>query len=141
MKEPNSLEKFYKKDDKFMRLKSLRALVKVALTEVKNDTTAPTKRESGSQKRENNGGKKQKDMKKPRFLKPSDFTPLTDTPENIFFATKDAVEYPKPSEMRVSKKAAQSGRFCRFHNQPGHDTNECRHLKSLIEELLRENKL
>ena len=80
-------------------------------------------------------------MKKPRFLKPSDFTPLTEPPENIFFAIKEAVEYPKPPEMRVNKKAAQSGRFCRFHNQPDHDTHECRHLKSLIEELLRENKL
>ena len=141
MKEPNSLEKFYKKADEFMRLESLQAPVKVALTEVKDNTAAPTKKESESQKRENNGGKKQKDVKKPRFLKPSDFTPLTDTPENIFFATKDAAEYPKLPEMRVGKKAAQSGRFCRFHNQPGHDTNECRHLKSLIEELLRENKL
>ena len=80
MKEPNSLEKFYKKADEFMRLESLQAPVKVALTKVKDNTTAPTKKESGSQKRENNGGKKQKDVKKPRFLKPSYFTPLTDTP-------------------------------------------------------------
>ena len=63
MKEPNSLEKFYKKADEFMRLESLHAPAKVALTEVKNNTAAPTKNESGSQKRENNGGKKQKDVR------------------------------------------------------------------------------
>ena len=34
-----------------------------------------------------------------------------------------------------------NGRFCHFHNQPGHDTNECRHLMNLIEELLKQNKL
>ena len=117
------------------------APAKVALTEVKNNTTAPTKKESESQKRENNDAKKQKDVNKPRFLKPSDFTPLTDTPENIFFATKGVVEYPKPPKLRLGKNVSHNGRFCRFHNQPGHDTNECRHLKNLIEELLKENKL
>ena len=70
MKEPDSLEKFYKKADEFMCLESLRAPVKVALTEVTDNTAAPIKKEFGSQKRENNGGKKQKDVKKPRFLKP-----------------------------------------------------------------------
>ena len=51
------------------------------------------------------------------------------------------MEYPKPPVLKLGKNAVQNGRFCRFHNQPGHDTNECRHLKSLIKELLRENKL
>lgn len=43
--------------------------------------------------------------------------------------------------MRVGSKMEKSGRFCRFHNQPGHDTNECRHLKEVIKQLLKENKL
>ena len=48
MKEPNSLEKFYKKADEFMRLESLPVPAKVVLTEVENNTAAPTKKESES---------------------------------------------------------------------------------------------
>ena len=143
MKEPNSLEKFYKKADEFMRLENLPAPAKVVVAEIENNhvAEASNKKESGGQKRENNNRKGQKDVKKPRYFKPSDFTPLTDTPENIFFATKDVVEYPEPPKIKLGKNFVPNGRFCRFHNQPGHDTNECLHLKNLIEELLRENKL
>ena len=66
---------------------------------------------------------------------------MTDTPENIFFATKDDVNYPTPPKMRVGSKMEKSGRLCRFHNQPDHDTNECRQLKEVIEQLLKKNKL
>ena len=141
MKEPNSLEKFYKKADEFMRLESRLVPEKVDVAEVKNNNVATNKKESGGQKRENDSGKERKDVKKTRHFKPSDFTPLTNTPENIFFATKDAIEYPKPPEMKLGKNVVHNGRFCRFHNQHGDDTNECRHLKNLIEELLRQNKL
>ena len=56
-------------------------------------------------------------------------------------ATKDAEGYPSPKPVKVSEEAANSGRFCRFHNRPGHDTNECRHLRNLVEELIRKNRL
>ena len=88
MKEPNSLEKFYKKADEFIRLENLPAPMKVVTTKVENNIAASVKKDSGGQKRENHEGKNQKDTKKPRFFKPSDFTPLTDTLENIFFAPK-----------------------------------------------------
>jgi hypothetical protein len=91
------------------------------------------------QREENGGRRKQKLLKKVRCLKPPDFTPLTDTPENIFLATKDVVLYPKPTLMRRS--ATDNGKFCQFHNQPGHDTNQCRHLRKGIEKLLKRNEL
>ena len=106
--------------------------------EAGNNGAASNKKEPNTQKRGNDGGKKQGDAKKGR---PFNFTPLTDTLENIFFATKDDVNYPTPPKMRVGNKMEKSGRFCRFHNQPGHDTNECRQLKEVIEQLLKENKL
>ena len=57
MKELNSLEKFYKKADEFMRLESLQAPAKVVSTEVGNNNAAPNKKESGTQKREKDGGR------------------------------------------------------------------------------------
>ena len=91
------------------------------------------------QKEKNGGRRKQKLLKKARRFIPPDFTPLTDTPESIFLATKDVVVYPKPSLLRRS--ATDNGKFCQFHNQPGHETNQCRHLRKEIEELLKQNEL
>ena len=91
------------------------------------------------QKEKNGGRRKQKLLKKARRFIPSNFTPLTDTPESIFLATKDVVVYPKPSLMRRS--ATDNGKFCQFHNQPGHETNQCRHLRKEIEELIKQNEL
>jgi hypothetical protein len=141
MKEPNSLEKFYKKADEFMRLESFPATSRAIEAKILNVSVTSDKRESRGQKRKNDGGKEQRDLKKARRFKPSDFTPLADTLENIFLATKDTFDYPKPPELKVGKNAMRNGRFCQFHNQPGHNTNECRHLRNLIEELLRQNKL
>ena len=56
-------------------------------------------------------------------------------------ATKATEDYPSPKPKKVSEEAANSGWFCQFHNRPGHDTNECRHLRNLIEELIRKNRL
>ena len=33
------------------------------------------------------------------------------------------------------------GRFCQFHKQPGHNTDVCRHLKSVIVGLIQKNHL
>ena len=121
-----------------MRLESLQTPAKVVSAEAGNNGAASNKKEPNTQKRGNDGGKKQGDAKKGR---PFNFTPLTDTLENIFFATKDDVNYPTPPKMRVGNKMEKNGRFGRFHNQPGHDTNECRQLKEVIEQLLKENKL
>ena len=41
----------------------------------------------------------------------------------------------------MKRGAVNNGKFCRFHNQPSHDTDQCRQLKNVIEELLKQNKL
>ena len=79
------------------------------------------------------GAKKSK--RRSRFFKDSEFTPLNDTIENIFRATKGTIAYPVPERMQVKDAAMKSGKFCQFHDQLGHSTNECRHLRSLVERL------
>ena len=105
MKEPNSLEKFYKKADEFIRLESRPVPVKAVLEKAEDNTVVPRKNESVGQKRENNNGKKRSNLKKPRSFKPSEYTPLSDTPERIYLATKDSVDFPKPPPLRTGKKA------------------------------------
>ena len=88
MKEPNSLEKFYKKADEFIRLEIRPVPVKAVLEKAEDNTVVPRKNESVGQKRENNNGKKQSNLKKPRSFKPSEYTPLSDTPEHIYLLLK-----------------------------------------------------
>ena len=125
-----TFEKFHKKAEEFISL------------EEDLSTTQGDNKETHTQKRPNeNHGNWKKDGKRVRFLKAEDRTPLTETPEHIYFATRNTHDYPRPPPIHVGEKAAKSGKFCKFHNQPGHDTNECRYLRNLIEELIKQDKL
>ncbi|GJU25798.1 reverse transcriptase domain-containing protein [Tanacetum coccineum] len=68
------------------------------------------------------------------------FTPLTWTPKEIF--TAEAVKFKPPTPMVTPlEKQSDSSKFCEFHNDKGHSTDECVQLKKQIEELVREGKL
>nr|GEV10322.1 reverse transcriptase domain-containing protein [Tanacetum cinerariifolium] len=64
------------------------------------------------------------------------FTPLTITPKEIFAAESGKFKPPSPI---VEKRS--SNKFCEFHNDKGHSTDECVQLKKQIEELVRAGKL
>ena len=51
------------------------------------------------------------------------------------------MQYKKPAPKPLTERQVQTGKFCRFHESYGHNTNECRHLQDLIEKLIRERKL
>ena len=51
------------------------------------------------------------------------------------------MQYKKPAPRLSTEIQIQTGKFCRFHESYGHNTNECRHLQDLIEKLICEQKL
>ncbi|GJZ98150.1 hypothetical protein Tco_0670603 [Tanacetum coccineum] len=68
------------------------------------------------------------------------FTPLTRTPKEIFKA--EAAKFKPPTPMVTPlEKRSYSSKFCEFHNDKGHSTDECVQLKKQIEELVRAGKL
>nr|GEV60376.1 reverse transcriptase domain-containing protein [Tanacetum cinerariifolium] len=67
------------------------------------------------------------------------FTPLTRTLKEILAAKASKFQSPPPMVMLVEKK--RSNKFCDFHNDKGHNTDECMQLKKQIEELVRAGKL
>ncbi|GKA26364.1 reverse transcriptase domain-containing protein [Tanacetum coccineum] len=69
----------------------------------------------------------------------SKFTPLTRTPKEIFAAESGKFKPPPPMVTPVEKRSIN--KFCEFHNDKGHNTDECVQLKKQIEELVRAGKL
>nr|GEX73387.1 reverse transcriptase domain-containing protein [Tanacetum cinerariifolium] len=67
------------------------------------------------------------------------FTPLTKTPKEIL-ATEASKFQPQPPMVTLVEKRS-SNKFCDFHNDKGHSTDECMQLKKKIEELVRAGKL
>ncbi|GKC42070.1 reverse transcriptase domain-containing protein [Tanacetum coccineum] len=67
------------------------------------------------------------------------FTPLTRTPREIFMAESGKFKPPPPMVTPVGKRS--SNKFCEFHNDKGHSTDECVQLKKQIKELVRAGKL
>nr|GEW06565.1 hypothetical protein [Tanacetum cinerariifolium] len=69
----------------------------------------------------------------------SRFTSLTRTPKEILAAEAGKFQPPPPMVTLVEKRI--SNKFCDFHNDKGHNTDECMQLKKHIEELVRAGKL
>nr|GEY43214.1 reverse transcriptase domain-containing protein [Tanacetum cinerariifolium] len=68
-----------------------------------------------------------------------DKSPPSSTPKEIL-ATEASKFQPPPSMVTPVEKRS-SNKFCDFHNDKGHRTNECMQLKKQIEELVRAGKL
>nr|GEZ06455.1 reverse transcriptase domain-containing protein [Tanacetum cinerariifolium] len=77
-----------------------------------------------------------KDMKA-AFL--SYFMQQKKTPKEILAAEANKFQPPPPMVTPVEKR--NSSKFCDFHNDKGHSTDECMQLKKQIEELVRAGKL
>nr|GFA23411.1 reverse transcriptase domain-containing protein [Tanacetum cinerariifolium] len=61
------------------------------------------------------------------------------TPREILAAEANKFQPPPPMVTLVEKR--NSNKFCDFHNDKGHSTDECMQLKKQIEELVRAGKL
>nr|GEV82695.1 reverse transcriptase domain-containing protein [Tanacetum cinerariifolium] len=67
------------------------------------------------------------------------FNPLTRTPKEILAAEAGKFQPPPPMVTPVEKRS--SNKFCDFHNDKRHNTDECMQLKKQIEKLVRAGKL
>nr|GEX46484.1 reverse transcriptase domain-containing protein [Tanacetum cinerariifolium] len=67
------------------------------------------------------------------------FTLLTKTPREIIALDKGKFKPPPPMTTPVEKRNAS--KFCEFHGEVSHTTDECMHLKRQIEEILKAGKL
>ncbi|GJQ99238.1 hypothetical protein Tco_0522223 [Tanacetum coccineum] len=67
------------------------------------------------------------------------FTPLTKTPKEIL--AMESISFPEPPPLIETPKNQNLNKFCDYHRDRGHNTNDCNQLKKQIEEVVASRKL
>ncbi|XP_065620979.1 uncharacterized protein LOC112020938 [Quercus suber] len=88
--------------------------------------------------RRNNDGVRRKDDKSSRTVK---FTLLVMPVDKILTQIQDEHYLKWPRPLHSSPSVRDRSKYCRFHKDHGHYTEDCRDLKERIEELIRKGKL
>ncbi|XP_075675039.1 uncharacterized protein LOC142644277 [Castanea sativa] len=81
---------------------------------------------------------RRKDEKAPRPVK---FTPLIMPVDKILAQIQDQHHLKWPKPLHSSPNVRDKSKYCRFHKDHGHYTEDCRDLKGQIEELIQKGKL
>ncbi|GJT92018.1 hypothetical protein Tco_1080863 [Tanacetum coccineum] len=71
--------------------------------------------------------------------RPDRFALLTKTPKEILALEKGKFKTPPPMTTPVEKRNVN--KFCEFHREVGHNTDECNHLRKQIKDMLKVGKL
>ncbi|XP_050241228.1 uncharacterized protein LOC126690138 [Quercus robur] len=128
------------KEQKYMNAEDALAAIKNAEKPgdkgKKEDERRGQKRERPD--RRNYDGNRRKDDKGPRTVK---FTPLVLPVDKILTQIKDEHYLKWPRPLHSSPNVCDKNKYCRFHKDHGHNTEDCRDLKEQIKELIQKGKL
>ncbi|GJT98772.1 reverse transcriptase domain-containing protein [Tanacetum coccineum] len=91
---------------------------------------------------DNGGGQRSRDRFSP-YRGPNHglLSSMSKSPREILAIEKVARSFEQPPLMLGSKRSRDMSKFCYFHEDHGHDTNDCRQLRSQIEEAVRSGQL
>ncbi|GKE44555.1 reverse transcriptase domain-containing protein [Tanacetum coccineum] len=64
-----------------------------------------------------------------------------ESPKEIIAMEKAARSFEPPPKMFGSKRSRDTSKYCHFHEDYGHDTNDCRHLRTQIQEAVNSGQL
>ncbi|GKC31153.1 reverse transcriptase domain-containing protein [Tanacetum coccineum] len=92
--------------------------------------------------RDDNRGQKDKDRFSP-YRGPSHglLSTLSKSPREILATEKAARSFEQPPRMFGSRWSRDKTKYCQFHKDHGHDTNQCRELKHQVEEAVKSGQL
>ncbi|GKA36022.1 reverse transcriptase domain-containing protein [Tanacetum coccineum] len=131
-------DKIPKSVDEMMRITTsfLRGEVAAGNQERKKSLPPWKQQEAGHKQNFKKGGFKNQHRSEQRQDR---FTLLSKSPKEILALEKGKFKTPPPMTTPVEKR--NNNKFCEFHGEVGHNTDECMHLKRQIEELLKNGKL
>ena len=69
------------------------------------------------------------------------YTPLNTPLEQVLMQIKDDPSLKWPEKMKEDPNKCNQNKYCRFHRDHGHDTDECFDLKQQIKNLIKQGKL
>nr|GFB98407.1 reverse transcriptase domain-containing protein [Tanacetum cinerariifolium] len=122
--------------------KTVEEMMTVTKAFIRRETTVASKKKVHSPWKSQDQSKRHTSERRSDFRnQPKDergsnkFTPLTKTPKEIFTTESGKFKPPPPMVTLVEKRS--SNKFCEFHNDKGHNTDECVQLRKQIEELVR----
>ena len=102
----------------------------------KDDKRRGQKRECPNHR--SNDGVRRKDDRSPWTVK---FTPLIMPVDKILTQIKDDHYLKWPRPLHSSLNVRDKNKYCRFHKDHGHNTEDCKDLKKQVEELIQKRKL
>ncbi|GJS28309.1 reverse transcriptase domain-containing protein [Tanacetum coccineum] len=131
-------DKIPKSVDEMMRMTTTFLRVEVAASnhERKKSFSSWKQQEVGQKQNFKKGGFQNQQRSE---RKQDKFTLLTKTPNEILALDKG--KYKPPPPMTTPVEIRNASKFCEFHGEVGHTTDECMHLKRQIEEMLKAGKL
>ena len=137
---PKTMAEMLLKAQKYMNAKDALAAIKDV---EKPGDKAKKEDERRGQKREcpdrrNNDKNRRKDDKSPWTIS---FTPLVMPVDKILTQIKDEHYLKWPRPLHSSPNIRDKNKYCQFHKDHGHNTEDCKDLKEQIEELIWKGKL
>ncbi|GAA0159820.1 hypothetical protein LIER_16517 [Lithospermum erythrorhizon] len=68
-------------------------------------------------------------------------TPFNASVGKIFLEIEDNWMLPRPPKKKTTQYKKDMSKYCQYHKDHGHDTDDCRHLKIQIKKLIERAKL
>ncbi|GJW28192.1 hypothetical protein Tco_0045067 [Tanacetum coccineum] len=127
---PRSMDKMYRVTTSFLQGEV------AAFSHSRKKAPAPWKQPEGGNKPNFKKGFKNKQRSDRR---PNRFSLLTKTPKEIFSLEKGKFKAPPP--MVTPAKKRDPNKYCEFHADTGHSTDECMQLRKQIDEMIKSGKL
>ncbi|GJS19239.1 reverse transcriptase domain-containing protein [Tanacetum coccineum] len=91
---------------------------------------------------DNNKGKKNRDMFSPYCGSNHGLVSnLSKSPKEILLTKKVAKTFEQPPRLIRSRRSCDMSKYCHFHEDHGHDTNQCQELRHQIEEAVKSGQL
>ncbi|XP_043818261.1 uncharacterized protein LOC122725289 [Manihot esculenta] len=133
-------EKYIRQDDALTTSRSAR--------EATDRGKAPKERRSDRPKRRHNKGPEvyrqswdRREQKPPLSRAPKTITPLNASRVEVLVAVQDKEFFQWPKAMKVEASRRDPDKYCQYHHTHDHDTNDCYHLISEIERLIKRGQL
>ncbi|GJY73532.1 reverse transcriptase domain-containing protein [Tanacetum coccineum] len=126
--------------------KTMEEMMTIITTFIQGEAATASKKKGHSSWKSQDHSKRHAPKRKFKFRSqpregrgPSRFTHLIKTPKEIL--TTEAGKFKSPPPMVTPVEKRSSNKFCDFHNDKGHTTDECMQLTKQIKELVQADKL